>query len=1233
MRRGTLLRFAAALVCAAGAACLLRAAAPAADNRPQGSERPSEHAPGAAGARGVRIFQHGGYPELRVDDKPFFIHSAAFFYPRIPRNLWGSSLDRYRELGINTIELSIPWNWHELREGDFDFDGHTHPRRDLRGLLRLVAEKGFKLIVQPGPTVFHEWRNAGYPDWLLESSVYHMPLADRLEGLPPPAAARAAIDPEGAAQSWLNNPVHMTYAERWFQAVAHELAPFRADATVHVADREISGPLLFVQVDEDAGSGYAGPAGPVLWSYAEALCGMLSRAGLDAPCFIDPALPRPAAAGTAVPQPVAAMGQWFPGRRSEIGAEQSQFSPLDVAELDLVAASLATQPAFPPLLAEFNAGWFAPGDDSRPPASSSENIATNTHLFLGDGLRGLGWFPLQDTLTPAGFGTQGANRFYRWDAALSLNGSRQPGAREVARIGEWLEAWGSQLAASHPRADFGLVDTLAALPREKVSLADASRVVNTILQLQRLAQYSGMSSELVDPEYQPSEQLLRHALLLLPVYKPGDPTFALSEKAQRALEAYVRGGGVLVCFPGRPTGAVFESLQQGPEPEPALLPSGSMAWRAGSGRLVVLTKDFYSWVSLDDEFAEGRRRIEAPFAGSLLEALLQSAGVGQCMRLDLSKPEASGLVASELVSNEGTLALGQRSGGQGWLSVVNLSHDFAASETLRALSPHASARSEKDHPGDWIEVPVTLPPRESLLLPLNLSLCLQPELRPDCDDRVVSSGAELVRAEREGKAMFLTFYAPAKATVRLHLPERPGHVEVDEAPVEAQWRPASHELVVELLRGASPRFVRVLRVPLSYRPALPERPKVDGRHPLPAHFRFSPAGAVRLPLGEDAALLTNPPLYVFNRGSEGAMWVLAENLGGQGGDVQVTATGQFNTSARAYVNGNELRTLNLKIPASTIEKAAATSPGADGLYHGSLHFAAGAESLDLPLSFAILPAQEALGYQFDFDGGGSPHRVLENSALRAVFSPGDGGRMIALVLKAEDRSLASTMGLLEDVFAFTPNPPGTPSRSARGRSGTFNRTYAADWIPGTEGPALRLSYDAPDVYPHGSRIEKTARFTGERTLAVEYHVSLLPADDRRLGEEATGRIFAAPMPGEPVPQSFEILNSVPAEAAGTKSTQFCWKVPEAGTQGGAVTEHCEAFVPGGPVIAPPSGVGRIEIRQARGPGLVLGWEDAKARFTLEPKNYSVLLRLVFPPLDPGGAAGTYRIEFSVKGLP
>jgi hypothetical protein len=131
---------------------------------------------------GARIAQNHGWPELQVDGKPFFVNGAAFDYFGTPQDLWAHSLDRYRELGINTIDLTIPWNWHEIANGEFDFDGHTSPRRDLRGLLRLIADRGFKLIVHAGPQMPATWRLAGYPEWLVRDSDYGMTAEEIADG-------------------------------------------------------------------------------------------------------------------------------------------------------------------------------------------------------------------------------------------------------------------------------------------------------------------------------------------------------------------------------------------------------------------------------------------------------------------------------------------------------------------------------------------------------------------------------------------------------------------------------------------------------------------------------------------------------------------------------------------------------------------------------------------------------------------------------------------------------------------------------------------------------------------------------------------------------------------------------------------------------------------------------------------------------------------------------------------
>ena len=240
---------------------------------------------------GAEIVSRAGVPELHVDGIPFFVHGAQFDYFRIPTDLWAQSLNRYRELGINTIDLRIPWNWHEPSDAQFDFDGHTNPRRNLRGLLRLITEKQMKIVVRPGPLIGDHWRNAGYPAWLLGYSAYKMNEETIEAGLPPPDAELATRDGNAAARDWLANETHMSYARRWLTAVARELAPYSARNTFEVTepgDREgsthikaIGGPLLYVVLD-DATQIRSGADATDLARYAGELRRTLEKGGLEA---------------------------------------------------------------------------------------------------------------------------------------------------------------------------------------------------------------------------------------------------------------------------------------------------------------------------------------------------------------------------------------------------------------------------------------------------------------------------------------------------------------------------------------------------------------------------------------------------------------------------------------------------------------------------------------------------------------------------------------------------------------------------------------------------------------------------------------------------------------------------------------------------------------------------------------------------------------------------------------
>ncbi len=99
---------------------------------------------------------------FRLDGQPFRIISGSLHYFRVHPDLWEDRLIKARQLGLNTIDTYVAWNFHSTREGEFRTDGW----RDLGRFLDLAAEHGLYAIVRPGPYICAEWRNAGLPTWL-----------------------------------------------------------------------------------------------------------------------------------------------------------------------------------------------------------------------------------------------------------------------------------------------------------------------------------------------------------------------------------------------------------------------------------------------------------------------------------------------------------------------------------------------------------------------------------------------------------------------------------------------------------------------------------------------------------------------------------------------------------------------------------------------------------------------------------------------------------------------------------------------------------------------------------------------------------------------------------------------------------------------------------------------------------------------------------------------------------
>lgn len=156
--------------------------------------------------------------------------SGEFHYWRADPERWPAILAAIRDMGLQIVSTYVPWNFHELKPGRYDFTGRTGARRDLAGFLRLLKAEGFYAIVRPGPFIYAEWPHGGPP----ERAVRH----DRL------------------------SPAFLKLARDYIRNVGNVLAPFQITR---------GGNLLLVQSDNE-------PYPPVE-NFGEAI-GCFKRSGL-----------------------------------------------------------------------------------------------------------------------------------------------------------------------------------------------------------------------------------------------------------------------------------------------------------------------------------------------------------------------------------------------------------------------------------------------------------------------------------------------------------------------------------------------------------------------------------------------------------------------------------------------------------------------------------------------------------------------------------------------------------------------------------------------------------------------------------------------------------------------------------------------------------------------------------------------------------------------------------------
>jgi beta-galactosidase len=181
-----------------------------------------------------------GDSDFLLDGQRLQIRCGEMHFARVPREYWTHRLKAIKAMGLNTVCAYLFWNYHEWREGRYDWQG----QRDAAEFCRLAQQEGLWVILRPGPYACAEWEMGGLPWWLLKSP--------------------------GDAFLRTRDAAFMHPARRWLAEVGRVLGS-------QLVTR--GGPILMVQVENEYGF-----FGEDL-DYMREMRAMLQGAGFDVPLF------------------------------------------------------------------------------------------------------------------------------------------------------------------------------------------------------------------------------------------------------------------------------------------------------------------------------------------------------------------------------------------------------------------------------------------------------------------------------------------------------------------------------------------------------------------------------------------------------------------------------------------------------------------------------------------------------------------------------------------------------------------------------------------------------------------------------------------------------------------------------------------------------------------------------------------------------------------------------------
>ncbi len=170
---------------------------------------------------------------LRLGDREVPLISGSVHYFRLDPREWLAALTALQSLGIEIVDVYLPWGVHEQVDGSFDF-GTKDPRLDVVRFLRQARDLGMLAIVRPGPHINAELTFFGIPERVIWNSDCQA-RSPRGKPVVLPVPPLAFPVPSYASEAFLEE------SDRWLAAVGEQLAPLVWPV----------GPIVLCQIDNE----------------------------------------------------------------------------------------------------------------------------------------------------------------------------------------------------------------------------------------------------------------------------------------------------------------------------------------------------------------------------------------------------------------------------------------------------------------------------------------------------------------------------------------------------------------------------------------------------------------------------------------------------------------------------------------------------------------------------------------------------------------------------------------------------------------------------------------------------------------------------------------------------------------------------------------------------------------------------------------------------------------------